>query len=377
MTFAHAADIAQPKKGKTVDPPLSASPPTEYTSLPFFGTITWETRLLPWVEEGPYGGISGMAMVDHGGKIYLVGGFIPAGDETKDEESRRTSRWTWMFDPVTDAWTRLADAPMRREYTRGIVSEDALYLVGGGNQYKGQDPPYRVHGDCAVLDLAAEPPTWQTLPPLNVPRTHTAIGTVDGNLIVVGGNEYEWKEDGYSHQTIRGTTEVFDLTHPDRGWQRRASLPGARGWSASFVANEQLYVFGGITWNANNATLGLRETLHYNPQSNTWQTKTPPPIAVSGWEGALHAGRYGLLVGGVTRPEREPVTPMVWSDLVWAYDVEDDAWMRVEGKLPPGAVFNDPGVVVLGDTIYVIGAEGPHGSHYNYFLVGKISKQRP
>jgi hypothetical protein len=40
-------------------------------------------------------------------------------------------------------------------------------------------------------------------------------------------------------------------------------------------------------------------------------------------------------------------------------------------------VFNDPGVVVIGDTIYVLGAEGPSGSHWNYFLVGRIEQDRP
>ena len=36
-------------------------------------------------------------------------------------------------------------------------------------------------------------------------------------------------------------------------------------------------------------------------------------------------------------------------------------------------MFNDPGVASIGDTIYVLGAEGPDGSHYNYFLMGRIT----
>ena len=31
------------------------------------------------------------------------------------------------------------------------------------------------------------------------------------------------------------------------------------------------------------------------------------------------------------------------------YDCQGDRWLRVEGKLGPGAVFNDPGVAILGD----------------------------
>ena len=77
-----------------------------------------------------------------------------------------------------------------------------------------------------------------------------------------------------------------------------------------------------------------------------------------------------MITGGVYRPD--PESPMIWSDLTLAYDTQEDQWLQVEGVLPPGAVFNDPGVVIIGDTIYVLGAEGPDGSHYNYFLIGKI-----
>lgn len=42
----------------------------------------------------------------------------------------------------------------------------------------------------------------------------------------------------------------------------------------------------------------------------------------------------------------------------------------MKGTLPPGAVFNDAAVVSTDDTIYVLGGEGPSGSHYNYFLIG-------
>jgi N-acetylneuraminic acid mutarotase len=211
-----------------------------------------------------------------------------------------------------------------------------------------------------------------------VPRTHTAVGSVDNFLIVAGGNQYDFTENGYSHGTIRDTTEVFDLSHPARGWQRRAPIPAAgRGWSGSVIAKQHLYLFGGITWNEAGATLGTRETLRYDPKTDHWQKMTPPPLAISGWEGALYADRYAILAGGVMRPEHEPVGTTVWSDLVWAYDSQRDHWLRVNGILPPGAVFNDPGVAILGNTIYVLGAEGPSGSHYNYFLMGRIKPNAP
>ena len=374
-----AEDIkAVPKKGNTFAPPLSENLPDAYATLPGFGAITWETTKLPWVGEGPYEGISGMGMVVSDGIIYLCGGFIPGGDGSGDSASHRTSRWTWQYDPATDTWTQLPDAPIRREYNRAIAAQNQVVLVGGGCQYKGSDPPYQVHGDCAALYLGGKKPAWRKFPALNVPRTHTAVGSAGKYLMVIGGNEYAFEENGYSNATIRATTEVFDLKQPNKGWQRKTSIPGAgRGWVASFCLDEKLYLFGGVTWDEDNNTVGIRESLVYDPQRDAWTERAPSPIAMSGWEGDCYGKRYALLVGGVARPKPETKQPMVWSDLVWAYDLQDDQWLRVEGTLPPGAVFNDPGVVVIGDTIYVIGAEGPDGSHYNYFLKGRIRPQSP
>ena len=105
---------AQPKTGRTFTPPLSERIPDAIKALPTLGTLTWATHQLPWVGEGPGEGISGIGMVEIDGIIYVVGGFIPGGDETDDQVSRRTSRWTWSYNPATTAWTRLADAPIRR-----------------------------------------------------------------------------------------------------------------------------------------------------------------------------------------------------------------------------------------------------------------------
>ncbi|QDU47341.1 N-acetylneuraminate epimerase precursor [Symmachiella dynata] len=364
---------APPKKGVQPAPPLSADPPDAYSQLPTFGTIKWETTKLPWVEEGPYAGISGVAMDVHNGKIVVAGGFIPGGDETDDRTSRKTSRWCWVYDPATDKWSQLADAPDRREYGRGLCAGDNFYVFGGGKQYQKQDPPYRPHGECFALDLLQQPPVWRPHSQLNVPRTHMAVGRVGNYLVVAGGNEYVWAEKGYSQNTIRNTTEVFDLSQPKLGWRTRSPIPAVgRGWSAAAASQDHLYVLGGVTWNESGKTVGLRETWRYSPQQDVWEKRTPPPVAISGWAGALYQQRYAVIVGGVMRDKEKPERKSVWSDLAWVYDVQDDQWQQLKGALPPGAVFNDSAVVIIGDTLYVLGGEGPKGSHYNYFLKGRL-----
>lgn len=84
--------------------------------------------------------------------------------------------------------------------------------------------------------------------------------------------------------------------------------------------------------------------------------------------------RYVILVGGVEAEKisAEKMAQHTWNDIVFAYDTEQDRWLRLEGLTPPGGVYNDPGVVVVGNTIYVVGGEGPRGSHFDHFLTGKI-----
>ena len=365
--------VATPKKGDTFDPPLSAKIPPAVAALPLFGSIEWQTTQLPWVEEGPNAGISGVGMVALDGMVYVYGGFIPGGDESGDAASARTSRWMWRFDPAERAWEKLPDAPIRREYVRAIAARGHVYVIGGGCQYKKQEPPYRVHGECVALGLSSKPFAWQTLPPLNVPRTHTAVGCAEGCLVVAGGNEYDFAEAGYSHETIRDSVEILNLEHPEKGWQVRPAMPSPkRGWAASLATDHALYVFGGLTFNTSNEMVAVRESLCYTPTDDAWKKLAPSPLGISGWEGGLYAGRYALLVGGVVHDEVEPSRPLVWSDLAMAYDIDHDQWLRVEEVLPPGAVFNDPGVAVIGDHIYVVGAEGPGGSHFNYFMIGEI-----
>ncbi|QDU82303.1 N-acetylneuraminate epimerase [Polystyrenella longa] len=369
LLFAEDSIKATPKKGVKVAPELSEQLPSGYEKLPLFGEIEWEVKHLPWVEAGPYAGISGLAMVEYEGEIYVAGGFIPGGETSAEGVIEKTSRWTWKYNPRQDRWSQLPHIPDRREYTRGIVQGSNFYVVGGGKIFKGQEPSYQPYPDCFQLDLSSNESSWKKHSQLNVPRTHTSIGSIRNKLLVVGGNEYQWEEKGYSHNTIRATTEVFDLSQPEQGWQVRSSIPtGGRGWAASVVYADELCLFGGVTWKKEEGVTRLNESWRYDPQKDDWSRFADAPVAISGWEGTLYQNRYALIAGGVA----EIAGKMVWSDLCWAYDCEEDRWLRLDNPLPPGAVFNDPGVVIIEDTIYIIGAEGPSGSHYDYLLVGKI-----
>jgi len=336
---------------------LSKEMPASVKELPVFGRIEWTVKELPFVEKGPHGGISGAGMVAVEGKIYLMGGFIPAGDETEDV-SRRTSRWAYCYDPNTDQWTRLPDLPGRREYTRAAVFGRSVYLLGGGAQMR----PYVPFADVFRLDVSQTPLRWQSLKPMTVPRTHLSVAVIGNQLFAAGGNQYDSAEKGYSYRTIRNITERLDLNRPRTGWQPCSPIPGSpRGWCATSVVDGKLYLLGGVTWTAK-ARERLSESLCYDQSRDQWKRLADFPIPISGWASDVFERRYIIAVGGAGSR---------WNDVPFVYDTQTDRWMRIADPLPPGGVFNDPGVCIVGDTIYVVGSEGPGGSHFNHFLSGK------
>jgi hypothetical protein len=350
--------------------PSSRDTPEAIRTLPSFGQILWEAKQLPFVGDGPKAGVSGAGMAVVDGKIYFAGGFIPGGDETNDRVSGRTSRWAHCFDPQNSGWTRLPDMPGRREYTRAIGGEQFFFVLGGGSQFRGAKPSYRPFGDVFRLDLSSTNPSWGSISPLAVPRTHMAVGLVAGKLIVAGGNQYDFSKRGYHSSTIRATTEVFDPAKPESGWQTVKPIPGGgRGWTASAVCGDRFWVLAGLKFSDARKQIRLDDTLCYDPVNDQWAQHAKAPVAISGWEGAAYDDRYIIAVGGVIG---EAQGGKLWNDIPMAYDTQKDRWFRIEGPLPAGAVFNDPGVCIIGDTIYVAGAEGPGGSHFNHWLVGKI-----
>jgi N-acetylneuraminic acid mutarotase len=341
-----------------VERALSKEMTPEVAALPIFGEIEWMVKELPFVGKGPHAGISGAGMAVIDGQIYIAGGFIPAGDETQ-EISRRTSREAHRYDPKMDQWTRLPDLPGRREYTRSAVSGNSFLVLGGGAQMR----PFVAFADAFKFDASQPSAQWQTLPPMQVPRTHLSTAVIGSQLLVAGGNRYDFAEKGYSPRTILGDVELLDLENVAAGWQKRAPLPGSpRGWCATSAVNGKLYVLGGVTWTPT-ARVRLREALCYDPTRDQWERLADPPFAISGWEDDVFRGRWLIAVGGAGK---------LWNDVPFVYDTKDNRWLRIASPLPPGGVFNDPGVCIIGDTIYVAGGEGAGGSHFNHFLVGKI-----
>jgi N-acetylneuraminic acid mutarotase len=140
-------------------------------------------------------------------------------------------------------------------------------------------------------------------------------------------------------------------------WSTKAPLPIKLSEVAVAVANDKIYVLGGIAPGRVYQSLNQE----YDPVTDRWRERAPLPRALN------HAGATGLngkiyVVGGFTAEGHGG--PL---DAVFEYDPATDTWRALAPlKSPRGSV----GVTMLGGKIHAIGGRGPDkvtvGTHEVY-----------
>ena len=131
-------------------------------------------------------------------KIYIVCGII-------DGHSSGWVNWLDEFDPATNKWTVLPDAPRSRDHLHSAVSGDRLYVAGGRKSgYQGQGFEATVK-ETDVYDFTTG--EWRELPSpegdIPTERAGTAAAVHNGNLLIIGG------ESG-SQQAAHSEVEMLD-----------------------------------------------------------------------------------------------------------------------------------------------------------------------
>lgn len=174
-------------------------------------------------------GAAGVAV--YNGKIYLIAGII---------DGHYDGHVAWMdeYDPATETWKELPDAPRPRDHFQAAVIGDRLYVAGGrlssaktGDTFKLSVP------EVDVYDFKAG--TWETLPAeQQIPTERAGCTAVEfnGNLLVIGG------ESGAQEQA-HAEVERFD---PGTGsWEQLPALKRGRHGTQVIVHEGKLYIAAG------------------------------------------------------------------------------------------------------------------------------------
>lgn len=161
-----------------------------------------------------------------GGKLVIAGGTYWEG--TKDHWIKKIfCGTTHAFDPVSETWEKLPDAPIPFGYAADVVVADKLFVLGG---YTGS----RTSRKILVLEEKRDRYMWSVLGDLPADRLFARALSVGNNLYLLGGTrEFEPYDEAGTCCTSNTASKVLmalDTTDPKKVWRRLPPHPGAKRW---------------------------------------------------------------------------------------------------------------------------------------------------
>jgi len=240
-------------------------------------TKTWSTG--PQIPAGRRRGAAGCVVYNN--KIYVACGIT-------DGHSSGWVPWLDVFDPQTNTWTQLADAPRARDHFPATVANGKIYCIGGRRSgFNGSIFNYTT-AEVDVYDIASN--TWSTLPSsLNIPTQRAAPAAVLlGNEILVIGGE--------GPSVAYNVTEALNVITP--GWRTLSPMNQSRHATSAVLYNNKVYIACGAGSRGGSNELNTQEVFNIN--------STPPPgcpqIEVVSFTlmKAGTAGEIGPLTEGMT-----------------------------------------------------------------------------
>jgi hypothetical protein len=244
---------------------------------------------LPAYNASGHGGVSHAGIATDASNIYLAGGYSA---NTAGNGQIFGSVEVYRYNVAANTYTRLPDLPQARAAGGLAYVDGQLHYFGGTNQARNVETPE--HWALKLADLAAG---WVARAPLPNPRNHLGSAVIDGRLYVVGGQHGQ-----DAPATSQAELDVYDPT--TNTWALRAPMPTALSHIAATTVNGQLIVLGGETaYNVNTAI-----TSSYNPATNVWTSLSPLPAArFAGIAGAIAGTIY--FAGGSAKKDTYKGTP--------------------------------------------------------------------
>lgn len=166
--------------------------------------------------------------VAYNNKIYVVGG-------NASGHNAGFVNWFDEFDPATNTWKVLPNAPHARDHFMAVIIDNKLYAAGGrrSSQNTGQTFVLTVP-EVDIYDFATG--QWSTSPnPIPTQRAGTTAVALDGSVVVIGGES--------AQSTAHNETEAYSTLI--NGWVRLANLQQGRHGTQAIMNNGSIYVVAG------------------------------------------------------------------------------------------------------------------------------------
>jgi N-acetylneuraminic acid mutarotase len=208
------------------------------------------------------------------GKIYITGGY------TRIDPLPLSTSALYMYDPLTNTWSRKHDMPeVRSKYTNEVGNPGVGGVTGviGGRLYvvtscmthlSYGDVEGCIFAPSAALFFRYNPVTdrWTTLP---TPFPGGSQSPYAGG--VIGGKFY------VMHGWQRGYTQLSVYDPATNKWTPKTPLGMGRPGAATAVLGGKLYVIGGDRYDNGVETVDI--TIVYDPVTDTWTRRASLPNA--------------------------------------------------------------------------------------------------
>jgi N-acetylneuraminic acid mutarotase len=265
----------------------------------------------------------GVAVVD--GKIYAVGG----------SANSRFTNINEMYDPETDMWVNKTSMPTSRAGFGIAVCQNKIFVFGGSGYLYDSVPG--LIGPTEVYDPATD--TWETKTSIPTLRENLCANVVNNKIYLIGGNDF----DGPSWPRLSNKNEVYD---PETDiWATKAPIPNYSNFDvsglASAVIDDKIYLTSGIRHQFRDLDPTEPFNKCYDPETDTWQSRTIMPILVGGSVAASTSGEFA--------PKRIHILSRNTHQI---YDPETDTWTNGTPMLTSRYSL---GVAVVNDELYAIG----------------------
>jgi hypothetical protein len=232
-------------------------------------------------------GVNHAALVHHGGRLFLVGGFREASFQPIDNVR--------IYEIASDSWSDGAPMPTPRGAMAFTVHAGRIHLIGGNapDEHAVHD-----HEGASITDdrsvnvhEAYDPATdqWTRLAPMPTPRNHLTAVSLNGRVHALVG-----RADGDFELT---THEIYDPATDS--WRSGPPVPTGRSGVAAVTLGNHLYLFGGETFGDDQRTFGEAE--RFDARQNRWEALPPMPTPRHGL-GAAAVGRSIYVISGGPSP---------------------------------------------------------------------------
>ena len=232
------------------------------------------------------------------GKLYVIGG--------------RKTRPVDMYDPQTNQWKTVANAPMELHHFQPVAIGTKIYVVGA---FTCCYPVEKIVSNIYIFDTKNNNWTKGSEIPANRQRGGAGAAVHNGKIYLLGGNT-----NGHSG----GAVGWFDEYNPATGkWKTLANAPDARDHATVAIADGKLVAAAGRESDfPNTFQKTVSRTNVYDFNTGKWSREANIPTVRAGTMTVTH-GSDVLVIGGESAASEQA------HDDVEAYNVNTREWRKL------------------------------------------------